>query len=313
VIYLLPSGSRQLWSQDEARMALVAADALRHGGRLPAQVRDQPYLNKPPLFFWSVALVAWPRGHVSDRDAPIPSVASALAMLLGVFALGRRLSGAHTGFVAMIVLATAPGFFLHGHEILPDMMFAAWLTWALYFLLGALGKTPPKLTDLIGFYLCVAGALWTKGLPALMVIPATVAATLVSEGLRHLLRLRPAAGCALVTLAALPWAIPYAWTPGAERSQAVGAASSPRSRRCARIRSISSGSSMLAITFKWPPQRAQCSISIPNTRFKRRAQFSRISFGVGDSAGATAHFDDPGPFPPGVIAARSAAFAPNTP
>ena len=39
-------------------------------------------------------------------------------------------------------------------------------------------------------------------------------------------------------------------------SDAVSAVSSPRSRRCARIRSISSGSSLLAITFKCPPQRA---------------------------------------------------------
>src|SRR5215470_7147845 len=116
LIGLLPSTSRQVWSQDEARMVLLAEDALRHGGRLPALVRDQPYLNKPPLFFWSVALAAWPRGHVSDRNAAIPAVASSLAAMLGVFALGRRLSSPHTGFVAMAVLATAPGFFLHGHE-----------------------------------------------------------------------------------------------------------------------------------------------------------------------------------------------------
>ncbi len=50
-------------------------------------------------------------------------------------------------------------------------------------------------------------------------------------------------------------------------SDVVGAASSPRSRRCASIRAMSSGSSMLAITFKCPPQRAHCSISIPNTPY----------------------------------------------
>ena len=36
-------------------------------------------------------------------------------------------------------------------------------------------------------------------------------------------------------------------------------ASSPRSRRCARMRSMSSDSSMLAITSKRPPQRTHCS------------------------------------------------------
>ena len=46
------------------------------------------------------------------------------------------------------------------------------------------------------------------------------------------------------------------------------AAGSARSR-CARIRSITSGSSILAITFSRPPQRRQVSMSIANTRFRR--------------------------------------------
>ena len=130
-------------------------------------MRDAPYLNKPPLFFWTVALGAWPTGRVSDREAPIPSIAAALATLLGVFAIGRRLSGAHAGFIALVVLATSPGFFFLSHEVLPDMMFTAWLTWALYFLLRGLSALPPRPAHLVGFYVCVAGALWTKGLPAL--------------------------------------------------------------------------------------------------------------------------------------------------
>jgi hypothetical protein len=48
-------------------------------------------------------------------------------------------------------------------------------------------------------------------------------------------------------------------------------------------------------------------ISIPNTRLRRRAQFMRISFGIGRSAAAT-RVRAPGPRPAGVIAARNAAF-----
>ena len=70
------------------------------------------------------------------------------------------------------------------------------------------------------------------------------------------------------------------------------------------MRSISSGSSMLAITFRHPPQRTHCSISTPNTRCKRRAQFRRMPLGVGRSR-VVARSRAPGPLPPGVIAARS--------
>jgi hypothetical protein len=67
---------------------------------------------------------------------------------------------------------------------------------------------------------------------------------------------------------------------------------------------------MLAITSRRPPQRAHCSISIPNTRFRRCAQFSATCFGVAISGVQLRAFD---PRPAGVIAARSAALAANTP
>ncbi|HMB36062.1 MAG TPA: hypothetical protein VKV41_18605, partial [Methylomirabilota bacterium] len=78
-----------------------------------------------------------------------------------------------------------------------------------------------RLGHLAGFYLCVAGALWTKGLPGLMVIPAGVAALAVSVGVRKLLLFRPLTGLALVALTALPWVVPYARTPGHEGSEIV--------------------------------------------------------------------------------------------
>jgi 4-amino-4-deoxy-L-arabinose transferase-like glycosyltransferase len=221
IVYAMPVGRRPIGIADEARQALLAEDTLRHGLRLPAQVRDEPYLHKPPLFFWSVALAAVPAGHVSDRNASIPSLVAALAALLGVFFLGRQLSGAHTGFLAFAVLATSPGFFLRSHQVLPDMMLTAWLTWALVFLVWGLQSLPPRLGHLVGFYFCVAGALWTKGLPCLMVIPAGVAALAVSVGVRKLPLFRPVTGLVLVALTALPWAIPYSQTPGREASETI--------------------------------------------------------------------------------------------
>ena len=221
IVYAMPVGRRPIGISDEARQALLAEDTLRHGLRLPARVRNEPYLHKPPLFFWSVALAALPSGHVSDRNASTPSLVAALAALLGVFVLGRRLSGAHTGFLALAVLATSPGFFLGSHQVLPDMMLTAWLTWALVFLLHGLQSLPPRLGHLAGFYLCVAGALWTKGLPCLMVIPAGVAAVAVSVGVRKLPLFRPVTGPVLVALTALPWAAPYSRTPGGESSETI--------------------------------------------------------------------------------------------
>ena len=221
VVYAIPLGERALWNQDEARVALLARDTLRYGVHLPVKVRGEAYLNKPPLFFWSVALVSWPVGHVSERTAPIPSVVAALAALGGAFALGRLLSGPLTGLVALVVLATSPGFFLHSHQALPDMALTAWLTWALYFLLAALRDDLPRRAHLIGLYGCIAGALWTKGVPALLVLPAGAAAVLSARGRRGLAPLRPVLGLTVVAVSMLPWAIPYVLAPGQGSGQST--------------------------------------------------------------------------------------------
>ncbi len=221
--YALPLRDRPLWNQDEARVALLAGDTLQRGPRLPARVREEPYLNKPPLYFWSVALVSWPGGRVSERTAPIPSVIAALVALVGVFAAGRLLTGPSTGLVAVAVLATSPGFFLHSHQVLPDMALTATLTWALYFLLRVLRALKPRPAHLVGFYACVAAALWIKGMAALIVLPAALAATVAARGWRGVGDLRPGLGLTVVAVAMLPWAIPYALAPGHESSQSVGA------------------------------------------------------------------------------------------
>ncbi|HWN92999.1 MAG TPA: glycosyltransferase family 39 protein, partial [Verrucomicrobiae bacterium] len=92
-------------------------------------MRDEVYLNKPPLYFWLVAVFALPFGAVTDATAPIASVLSALMGLLGVFAIGRRLWDDDTGLAATAVLATSPFYFFMAHQVLTDMMLTAWMTW----------------------------------------------------------------------------------------------------------------------------------------------------------------------------------------
>ena len=142
------------------------------------------------LWRWS----AWPTGRVSDRAAPIPSIAAALATLLGVFAIGRRLSGAHTGFIALVVLATSPGFFFLGHEVLPDMMFTAWLTWALYFLLRGLDALPPRPRPSGGLLRLRRRRPVDQGTPGPHGDPGNLAACLASGAVRRLPSAAPVDG-----------------------------------------------------------------------------------------------------------------------
>lgn len=208
VIFALPLGRRPLDNQDEARYSLLAREAAEHGHWILPRVRDDVYLNKPPLFFWTVALFALPFHTVTDATAPIASIVSALVGLLAVFAIGRLVWGAAVGLASALVLATSPFYFFMAHQVLTDMMLTAWMSWALYFYLAA-RRAPDPRRPLIWFYLCVAGGLASKGPAALMVLAAAVTASLTNEGWSGLKRLRLPLGLALIALTALPWLLPY--------------------------------------------------------------------------------------------------------
>jgi 4-amino-4-deoxy-L-arabinose transferase-like glycosyltransferase len=208
VVFALPLGRRALDNQDEARYSLLAREAVEHGHWFLPRVRDEVYLNKPPLFFWTVALFALPFGVVTDATAPIASVVSALVGLGAAFAIGRLLWGAAVGLAAVLVLATSPFYFFMAHQVLTDMMLTAWMSWALYFYLAA-GRTPHALRPLLGFYLCAAGGLASKGPAALMVLVAAIVATVFIDGGSGIKRLRLPLGLGLIALTALPWLLPY--------------------------------------------------------------------------------------------------------
>jgi hypothetical protein len=55
-----------------------------------------------------------------------------------------------------------------------------------------------------------------------MILPAAIAAVMLSGGARRLSRLRPWLGLAAVGVSVLPWVIPYALTPGHRKSQSLG-------------------------------------------------------------------------------------------
>lgn len=209
MVYTLPVGRRPLAHQDEARFALLAREAVESHHWLLPRVRGVIYLNKPPLYFWTVAALAKPFGVVNDATAPLASVLAALATLLAIIALGRRLWDASIGLAAALVLATAPFFYFMSHQVFADMMMTAWLAWALYFLLTARLAAAP-LPRLVGFYLCVAGSLATKGPAALVALLAALAVVLVEDGGRRGLRwLRLPVGIGILALASLPWLLPY--------------------------------------------------------------------------------------------------------
>jgi 4-amino-4-deoxy-L-arabinose transferase-like glycosyltransferase len=211
---------RDLWSSHEARAGMDAQSILDEGRwGLPGLYDGRSELQKPPLYYWMVALVARLRGGVVDAWAV--RLPSALAALAGVLAVAAGLAGVCrrplAGLLAAVVLATAVHFTWLARIGRIDMPLTLSVTLAVgasYLARRTLGSARRAL--LVLAYLAVAAGVLLKG-PIGFVLPVTVMSVhLVCEcGLpwrerghvcrRALHELGVWWGFPLIALVCLPW------------------------------------------------------------------------------------------------------------
>ncbi len=104
-IALCPIFSHALWTPDEPVGAAVGLNIVRTGDWVMPQFGGEPFLEKPPLYWW-VQAAGFHAFGVSDGVARLPSALFMFLTLLLVYGVGRRLGGLRTGWVALAGLAS---------------------------------------------------------------------------------------------------------------------------------------------------------------------------------------------------------------
>jgi 4-amino-4-deoxy-L-arabinose transferase-like glycosyltransferase len=112
VLFLYRLADRDLWSSHEGRAAMDSQTLLDQGANgLPRLFDGQPELQKPPLYYWLVAGLAWLHGsQVDEWDVRLPAALSALACTAAVFVLLGLRRRPWAGLIAAMILATAIHF-----------------------------------------------------------------------------------------------------------------------------------------------------------------------------------------------------------
>ncbi len=103
---------RDLWSSHEARAGQDAQSILSEGRwGLPHLFDGTPELQKPPLYYWLVAVVGWLRGGRVDAWAVrLPAALAATSLVVGLLLVLWRRGRPAAAVVAAGVLATALHF-----------------------------------------------------------------------------------------------------------------------------------------------------------------------------------------------------------
>jgi 4-amino-4-deoxy-L-arabinose transferase-like glycosyltransferase len=170
-LFLYRLDDRDLWSSHEARAAQNAQTILDTGDWVsPRLYNGQPELQKPPLYYWLVAGIAWLRGGQVDAlaerlPAALAAIGSALLLLFGLRAHGRLVAG----LLAALALVTAQHFTWIGRTGRIDLPLTFTVTAA------TLGLRSGVLRWQIAGYLAIAAGVLLKG-PIGAVLPTVILA-----------------------------------------------------------------------------------------------------------------------------------------
>lgn len=168
-------GLRDPWPADEPRFTLIARDILATGDWLLPHVGGDIYADKPPLYFWLMALGIELTGSLRVAFL-LPSLLSGIACALLVYDLGRRLWNRETGLIAGLALLFTVQFVWQARQAQIDATLCFWTTLGLYGLLRHLLLGPAWRWYCVGWAAAGFGVI-TKGvgfLPLLVLIPYVI-------------------------------------------------------------------------------------------------------------------------------------------
>ena len=187
------------WKPDEAYTFGLVYQILQSGDWLVPTLAGEPFVEKPPLFFWTAALFAKAFGGLLPlHDAA--RLASAFYVSLALFFTYRTAQALYgRGFVAALLLAASLGYLQHAHQLITDNALVAGVAMGLY-----------GLSRKAGLWLGTGAgiAFLSKGLLGPGFLGLTALALLVSSNWRSRAFVRSWFWAAA---AFLPWAFIWPW------------------------------------------------------------------------------------------------------
>jgi len=165
-------GIRDPWPADEPRFAAIARDMVATGEWLFPRVGGDLYQDKPPLFFWMLAVCYALVGSIKWSFL-IPSFLAAGATLFLIYDFGRRLVSRDAGLAAALTTVCTLHFVLVMRGAQIDPVLCGLTTFSLYAFLRHLLLGPAWGWYVIGGFTAGLGVI-TKGvgfLPLLILLP----------------------------------------------------------------------------------------------------------------------------------------------
>jgi 4-amino-4-deoxy-L-arabinose transferase-like glycosyltransferase len=204
IVALLGLGSYGLYEPHEGHFAMVGQEMLWRNDWVTPYLNGSPYLNKPPLLYWLIALSTEIFGS-TEFAARLPlGIAGWLGIVIA-WKWTRELWGINSSRVTALMLSVTLGWFIFTHQILIDALLATLLISSNYFLWRSLYQPQSRLSWW-GTYISLALCVLTKGLIG-VVFPllGCLGLIIVRRDFKILQRIKLSQGLLLILAIILPW------------------------------------------------------------------------------------------------------------
>ena len=169
------------------------------------KVNGNRYLEKAPLMYWAVSLCYLAFG-ANEFASHLAVVVSMLLLVLLAMRWARRAFGGGAAIYAGLFVATAAGCYLFTRILIPESILSLFIAASFYFFVTALEDRNPWCW--YSGYACLALAVLTKGLLAIVVVGLTLLLYLgISGEWRRWREFHLFTGTLLFLLIAAPWHI----------------------------------------------------------------------------------------------------------
>jgi 4-amino-4-deoxy-L-arabinose transferase-like glycosyltransferase len=166
IVLAVGISGHEVWTPDEPREAAIARIMAESDSWLIPELGGQPFVEKPPLYYWVSALMMRSLGSVIGPTTAARSVSALCAAftLLITWLVVRSSWGRYRGGAVLLIMGTAFGFVRAGHWIIIDPLLMLLVSAAI--LLLFLGLDRERESAVLAGYLAAGLAFLTKGFVA---------------------------------------------------------------------------------------------------------------------------------------------------
>ncbi len=219
LFYFLSLDRGEFRKPDETREVQVSREIVERGDWVSLKIYGRPYVEKPPLFYWLVALSSYLWQGFTNFSARFPSALLGTFTVLITFLIGNSLFDSRTGFLSGLILATSFLFARFSIRANIEATLTFFTTASLFCFLRwhQWDDEKKKIRELFlyGFYICIGLATLTKGAPGLIIILlVSLAYLVIQKDWKGIKQMKILPGLLLSLVIVLCWYLPAAFQGG---------------------------------------------------------------------------------------------------